>query len=68
MPVYFQLGRKCQGVGKLSAPRAVTRHGSASVTFTGNNSIACHIAIEVDNVTQKIWVDISLPPDVSIGK
>jgi hypothetical protein len=63
MPVTFQVGPKCQGVGKLSASRAITQHGSASVTFTGNDIIACHIAIRVDNVTQEIWVDISPAPD-----
>ncbi len=67
MPVTFQLGPKCQGVGQLSAPRAVTRHGAASVTFTGTTTIACRIAIRVDNVTQEIWVDISQAPDPDAG-
>lgn len=62
MPVSFQLGSKCKGIGTLSAPRAVTQHGSASVTFTANDTIACRIAIRVDNVTQEIWVQVSSPP------
>jgi hypothetical protein len=68
MPVTFQLASQCQGVGALSAPRAVTRQGTASVTFTGNDTIACHIAIRVDNVTQEIWVTISPAPDPPPGR
>jgi hypothetical protein len=48
----------------LSAQRAVTLQGRASVTLTtANTTGACQIAVRVDNVTQELWVAVSSPPD-----
>jgi hypothetical protein len=65
LPVAFQLGLQCQGVASLSAPRAVTRTGRATVTLAaGNTTGTCRIAVRVDNVTQELWVDVSSLPDI----
>jgi hypothetical protein len=64
LPVTFQLGSQCQGVVALSAQRAVTHNGQASVTLkTANTTGACRIAVRVDNVTQELSVDVSPVPD-----
>jgi len=63
LPVTFQLASQCQGVAALSAQRAVTRHGRASVTLTtANTTGACRIAVRVDNVTQELSVDVAPVP------
>jgi hypothetical protein len=64
LPVVFQLGPQCQGVVSLSAPRAVTRAGRATVTLAAANTTgSCRIAVRVDNVTQELRVDVSPTPD-----
>jgi hypothetical protein len=65
VPVMFQYaGSECQGVLTLSAQRAVTLQGQASITLTSaNTSGSCRIAVRVDNVTQELWVAVSSPPD-----
>jgi hypothetical protein len=64
VPVTFQLGSQCQGVAALSAQRAVTRNGRASVTLrTASTTGVCRIAVRVDNVTQDLSVDVSPIPD-----
>jgi hypothetical protein len=64
LPVMFQLGPQCQGVAALSAPRAVTRNGRATVTLASTNDTGtCRIAVRVDNVTQELRVDVSPTPD-----
>ena len=63
IPVTFQLGSQCQGVAALSAQRAITRQGQASVTLrTANTTGACRIAVRVDNVTQELSVDVAPVP------
>ena len=64
VPVTFQFaGSECQGVLTLSAPRAVTAQGRASITLsTANTTGSCRIAVRVDNVTQDLWVAVSSPP------
>ena len=63
VPVTVQLvGSQCQGVVTLSAQRAVTLQGRASITLTtADTTGACQIAVRVDNVTQELWVTV-LPP------
>ena len=65
VPVMFQFaGSECQGVVTLSAQRAVTVQGRASITLTADTTTgACHMAVRVDNVTQELWVVVSSPPD-----
>ena len=65
VPVTFQFtGSECQGVLTLSAQRAVTVQGRASITLTtANTTGACQIAVRVDNVTQELWVAVTSPPD-----
>jgi hypothetical protein len=65
VPVTVQLvGSQCQGVVTLSAQRAVTRQGRASLTLsTANTTGACQLAVRVDNVTQELWVTVVPPPD-----
>ena len=65
VPVTFQFaGSECQGVMTLSAQRAVTVQGRASITLsTANTTGACRIAVRVDNVTQELWVSVTSPPD-----
>jgi hypothetical protein len=65
VPVTFQFaGSQCEGVVTLSAQRAVTLQGRASVTLTtANTTGSCKIAVLVDNVTQDLWVAVSSPPD-----
>ena len=65
VPVTFQfVGAECQGVVTLSAPRAVTVQGRASITLTADSTTgACHMAVRVDNVTEELWVAVSSPPD-----
>ena len=65
IPVTFQfVGSECQGVLTLSAPRAVTVQGRASITLTADSTTgACHMAVRVENVTQELWVVVSSPPD-----
>lgn len=67
VPVLFQFaGSECQGVLTLSALRAVTRQGQASVTLsTANTTGSCRLAVRVDNVTQDLSVAVSNPPDPS---
>ena len=64
VPVTFQFaGSECQGVMTLSAQRAVTSQGRASITLsTANTTGSCRIAVRVDNVTQELWVAVSSPP------
>ena len=64
VPVTFQFaGSECQGVITLSAQRAVTSQGRASITLTTANTIgSCRIAVRVDNVTQEVWEAVSSPP------
>ena len=58
------VGSECQGVVTLSAQRAVTVQGRASITLTADSTTgACHMAVRVDNVTQELWVVVSSPPD-----
>jgi hypothetical protein len=65
VPVTVQfVGSQCQGVVTLSAQRAVTLQGRASITLTtANTTGACQIAVRVDNVTQELWVTVLPPPD-----
>lgn len=65
VPVTFQFaGSECQGVITLSAQRAFTLHGQASVTLTTANTMGvCRLAVRVDNVTQDLSVAVSSPPD-----
>ena len=65
VPVLFQFaGSECQGVLTLSAQRAVTLQGRASITLTtANTTGSCRLAVRVDNVTQDLWVAVSSPPD-----
>lgn len=65
VPVTFQfVGSECQGVVTLSAQRAVTVQGRASITLTADSTTgACHMAVRVENVTQELWVVVSSPPD-----
>jgi hypothetical protein len=65
VPVTFQFdGSQCEGVVTLSAQRAVTLQGRASVTLTtADTTGACKIAVRVDTVTQEVWVTVSSPPD-----
>jgi hypothetical protein len=65
VPVLFQYaGSECQGVLTLSAQRAVTLQGRASITLsTANTTGACRLAVRVDNVTQELSVAVSNPPD-----
>ena len=65
VPVTFQfVGSACQGVVTLSAPRAVTVQGRASITLTADSTTgACHMAVRVENVTEELWVVVSSPPD-----
>jgi hypothetical protein len=64
VPVTFQFaGSECQGVLTLSAQRAVTSLGRASITLaTANTTGSCRLAVRVDNVTQEVWVAVSTPP------
>ena len=65
VPVTLQFaGSECQGVVTLSAQRAVTVQGRASITLRpANTTGACKIAVRVDNVTQDLDVAVSPPPD-----
>ena len=65
VPVLFQFaGSECQGVLTLSAQRAVTLQGRASITLsTANTTGACRLAVRVDNITQDLSVAVSNPPD-----
>jgi hypothetical protein len=65
VPVTFQFaGSECQGAVTLSAQRAFTLHGQASITLTtANTTGACRLAVRVDNVTQDLWIAVSSPPD-----
>ena len=64
VPVTFQFaGSECQGVMTLSAQRAVTSQGRASITLgTASTTGSCRIAVRVDNVTQDLYVSVSNPP------
>jgi hypothetical protein len=65
IPVMFQFaGSECRGVLTLSAQRAVTLQGRASITLTtANTTGACRLAVRVDNVAQDLWVAVTSPPD-----
>jgi hypothetical protein len=65
VPVLVQLaGSQCDGVVTLSASQAVTHGGQASVRVTSaRTSGACRLAVQVDNVTQALWVAVAATPD-----
>jgi len=50
-------------VVKLSALRAVTNQGRASVMLTpADTTSSCRLAVRVDNVTQDLWLAVSSLP------
>ena len=70
VPVTFQYaGSECRGVLTLSAQRAVTRQGRASITLTtADTTGSCRLAVRVDSVTQDLWVAVSSTPDAAGGR